>query len=144
VIAVAADDGERYHHAGGGAAIRPWIAGALGDARMKHAAPIVMQPRGGGAGRQSGFSTSIIHSAAKAAANYLTRCVGMELGEHKVRVNSVSPGPVATGILAKALGMETRKAEDAKATVPSFYAKTAPPRAPGYPTTPLNARCGSS
>ena len=55
----------------------------------------------------------MIYGAAKAAVNHLTRCVGMELGEHNVRVNSVSPGAIATGILAKALGMETAKAEQA-------------------------------
>ena len=49
----------------------------------------------------------MIYSAAKAAVNHLTRCVAMELGEHDVRVNSVSPGAIATGILAKALGRAT-------------------------------------
>ena len=85
---------------------------------MKHAAPIMMKQRSGSivnngsiAGHQAGYSTSMIYGAAKAAVNHLTRLVGMELGEHNVRVNSVSPGPIATGILAKALGMETAKAE---------------------------------
>src|SRR4029453_825598 len=70
---------------------------------MKHVAPIMMKQRAGSiinngsvAGRQSGYSTSMIYSAAKAAVTHLTRCVGMELGEHSVRVNSVSPGPIAT------------------------------------------------
>ena len=58
--------------------------------------------------------------------NHLTRCVGMELGEHNVRVNSVSPGPIATGILAKALGMETGKAETVTATINQIYSKAAP------------------
>ena len=87
---------------------------------MKHAGAIMMKQRSGSiinngsiAGHQAGYSTSMIYGAAKAAVNHLTRCVGMELGEHNVRVNSVSPGAITTGILAKALGMETAKAEQA-------------------------------
>jgi NAD(P)-dependent dehydrogenase (short-subunit alcohol dehydrogenase family) len=104
---------------------------------MKHAAPIMMKQRSGSiinngsiAGHQAGYSTSMIYGAAKAAVNHLTRLVGMELGEHNVRVNSVSPGPIATGILAKALGMETAKAEQATAKIKEIYAKASPiPRA---------------
>jgi NAD(P)-dependent dehydrogenase (short-subunit alcohol dehydrogenase family) len=104
---------------------------------MKHAAPIMMKQRAGSiinngsiAGHQAGYSTSMIYGAAKAAVNHLTRLVGMELGEHNVRVNSVSPGPIATAILAKALGMETAKAEQATAKIKEIYAKASPiPRA---------------
>jgi len=107
---------------------------------MKHAAPIMIKQRSGSiinngsiAGHQSGYSSSMIYSAAKAAVNHLTRCVGMELGEHNVRVNSVSPGPIATGILAKALGMETAKAEQATAKIKEIYAKASPIPRSGVP-----------
>jgi NAD(P)-dependent dehydrogenase (short-subunit alcohol dehydrogenase family) len=104
---------------------------------MKHAAPIMMKQRSGSiinngsiAGHQTGYSTSMIYGAAKAAVNHLTKCVGMELGEHNVRVNSVSPGAIATGILAKALGMEAAKAEEARVKLEEFFAKAQPiPRA---------------
>ena len=104
---------------------------------MKHAAPIMMKQRAGSiinngsiAGHLAGYSTSMIYGAAKAAVNHLTRCVAMELGEHNVRVNSVSPGAIATGILAKALGMETGKAEQATGKIKEIYAKAQPiPRA---------------
>jgi NAD(P)-dependent dehydrogenase (short-subunit alcohol dehydrogenase family) len=104
---------------------------------MKHAAPIMMQQRSGSiinngsiAGHLAGYSTSMIYSAAKAAVNHLTRCVAMELGEHNVRVNSVSPGAIATGILAKALGAETGKAEQLAGKIEDIYAKAQPiPRA---------------
>jgi NAD(P)-dependent dehydrogenase (short-subunit alcohol dehydrogenase family) len=104
---------------------------------MKHAAPIMMRQRAGSivnngsiAAHLAGYSTSMIYGAAKAAVNHLTRCVAMELGEHNVRVNSVSPGAIATGILAKALGMETNKAEQAAGKIKEFYAKAQPiPRA---------------
>ncbi len=107
---------------------------------MKHGGAIMMKQRSGSiinngsiAGHQSGYSTSMIYSAAKAAVNHLTRCVGMELGEHNVRVNSVSPGPIATGILAKALGMETTKAEGATGTIAAIYAKASPIPRSGFP-----------
>ena len=86
---------------------------------MKHTAGIMMKQRAGSiinngsiSGHLYGYSTSIIYSAAKAAVNHLTRCVAMELGEHNVRVNSVSPGPISTGILAKALGADADRAEE--------------------------------
>jgi NAD(P)-dependent dehydrogenase (short-subunit alcohol dehydrogenase family) len=104
---------------------------------MKHAGAIMIKQRAGSiinngsiAGHQAGYSTSMIYGAAKAAVNHLTRCVAMELGEHNVRVNSVSPGAIVTGILPKALGMDTAKADKATDTIKAFYAKAQPiPRA---------------
>jgi NAD(P)-dependent dehydrogenase (short-subunit alcohol dehydrogenase family) len=42
---------------------------------------------------------------------HLTKCVAMELGEKNIRVNSISPGGIATGIFGKALGLPTEEAE---------------------------------
>jgi NAD(P)-dependent dehydrogenase (short-subunit alcohol dehydrogenase family) len=107
---------------------------------MKHAGAIMMKQRSGSivnngsiAGHQTGYSTSMIYGAAKAAVIHLSRCAAMELGEHNVRVNSVSPGPIATGILAKALGMETTKAENATDKIAQIYAKTSPIPRSGIP-----------
>jgi NAD(P)-dependent dehydrogenase (short-subunit alcohol dehydrogenase family) len=104
---------------------------------MKHAAPIMVRQRSGSivnngsiAAHLAGYSSSMIYSAAKAAVNHLTRCVGMELGEHNVRVNSVSPGAIATGILAKALGMEADQADTLAEAMKERMAKAQPiPRA---------------
>jgi NAD(P)-dependent dehydrogenase (short-subunit alcohol dehydrogenase family) len=107
---------------------------------MKHCGAIMMRQHSGSiinngsiAGHQSGYSTSMIYSAAKAAVNHLSRCAGMELGEHNVRVNSVSPGAIATGILPKALGLETAKAEGATDTIAAIYAKVSPIPRSGFP-----------
>jgi NAD(P)-dependent dehydrogenase (short-subunit alcohol dehydrogenase family) len=77
---------------------------------MKHVAPIMKAQRSGSiinnasvAGSRAGFSSSVVYSATKAAVIQLTRSVAMELGEHFVRVNSISPGGIATGIFAKAI-----------------------------------------
>jgi NAD(P)-dependent dehydrogenase (short-subunit alcohol dehydrogenase family) len=85
---------------------------------MKHAAPIMIKQGGGSiinngsvAGRRAGYSTSMVYGAAKAAVNHLTVCAAMQLGEKNVRCNSISPGGIATGIFAKALGVEANKAD---------------------------------
>ncbi|WBU30667.1 glucose 1-dehydrogenase [Rhodopseudomonas palustris] len=100
---------------------------------MKHAAP-AMKKQGAGsiinngsiAGRLAGFSSSLVYGAAKAAVNHLTKCVAMELGESGIRVNSISPGAIATGIFGKALGLTTEAAEKTAATMREIY-KTAQP-----------------
>ncbi|MDX2203928.1 MAG: glucose 1-dehydrogenase [Hyphomicrobiaceae bacterium] len=104
---------------------------------IKHAAPHLMRQRSGSiinngsiAGHQAGYSSSMIYGAAKAAVNHLSRCAAMELGEYNVRVNSISPGAIATGIVAKALGMEAGKADKIAAEVARHSAKVQPiPRA---------------
>jgi NAD(P)-dependent dehydrogenase (short-subunit alcohol dehydrogenase family) len=92
------------------------VRGAL--AHIKHAAP-PMRAAGRGsivnigsiAGHRAGYSSSMIYSVAKAAVIHLTRCAAMELGEDGVRVNSISPGAIATGIFAKAVGMDHEAAD---------------------------------
>jgi NAD(P)-dependent dehydrogenase (short-subunit alcohol dehydrogenase family) len=104
---------------------------------MKHAAPY-MKKQGFGsiinngsiAGRLAGFSSSIVYSSAKAAVIHLTRCVAMELGEAGIRVNSISPGAIATGIFAKALGLTTDAAEHTPPVMREVYRSAQPiPRA---------------
>jgi len=72
---------------------------------MKHAAPVMMRQRSGSiinnasvAASRAGYSSSMIYSAAKAAVVQLSRCVAMELGEHNVRVNCISPGAIAADL----------------------------------------------
>ena len=100
---------------------------------MKHAAPH-MKKQGSGsiinngsiAGRLAGFSSSVVYGAAKAAVVQLTKCVAMELGESGIRVNSISPGAIATGIFGKALGLSTDAAEKTSAVMREAF-KTAQP-----------------
>ena len=100
---------------------------------MKHAAP-QMRKQGSGsiinngsiAGRLAGFSSSMVYGAAKAAVIHLTKCVAMELGESNIRVNSISPGAIATGIFGKALGLSVEAAEKTPAVMREVY-KTAQP-----------------
>ena len=107
---------------------------------MKHAAPIMMRQRSGSivnngsiAAHRAGYSSSMVYAAAKAAVNHLSRCAAMELGEHGVRVNSVSPGAIATGIVAKALGMEAGNADKAADKLGAAFAKAQPIPRTGVP-----------
>lgn len=52
------------------------------------------------------------YSAAKAAVIHLTRCAAVELGEKGIRVNSLSPGMIATGAFGKYTGMQSDEADD--------------------------------
>jgi NAD(P)-dependent dehydrogenase (short-subunit alcohol dehydrogenase family) len=47
----------------------------------------------------------------------------MELGEDSVRVNSISPGGIATGIFAKAFGMDAATADTTSETIKDALAK---------------------
>jgi NAD(P)-dependent dehydrogenase (short-subunit alcohol dehydrogenase family) len=104
---------------------------------MKHAAPVMMRQGSGSiinngsvAGSRAGYSSSIVYSAAKAAVIQLTRVVAMQLGERRVRVNCISPGAIATGILAKALGLPTEQAEATPDLIAPVWATAQPiPRA---------------
>lgn len=104
---------------------------------LKHAGPILMRQKSGSiinngsiAAHQAGYSSSMIYGAAKAAVNHLSRCAAMEFGEHNVRVNSISPGAIATGIIAKALGVEAGKADALADTLAQGFTKAQPiPRA---------------
>src|ERR1700740_555171 len=100
---------------------------------MKHAAPLMRRQGPGSitnngsiAGRLAGFSSSVVYGAAKAAVIHLTKCTAMELGESGIRVNSISPGAIATGIFGKALGLSTEAAEKTDAVMREVY-KTAQP-----------------
>lgn len=113
---------------------------------MKQAAPLMMRQRSGSiinnasvAATRAGYSSSMIYSAAKAAVVQLTRCVAMQLGEHNVRVNCISPGAIVTGILLKALGLAPAEADAAAGRLAERFATLQPlPRA-GMPDDVANA-----
>src|SRR5215472_9425931 len=52
------------------------------------------------------------YAAAKAASIHLTHCAAMELGEKGIRVNSISPGMIATGAFGKYIGMQLDEPDD--------------------------------
>jgi NAD(P)-dependent dehydrogenase (short-subunit alcohol dehydrogenase family) len=106
---------------------------------MKYVAPI-MKEQGGGciinnasiAGIRVGFGPTI-YSAAKAAVIQLTKCAAMELAPFGVRVNSISPGGIATPIIGKALGLETNDADRSVDALISYLKERLPLQRSGLP-----------
>jgi NAD(P)-dependent dehydrogenase (short-subunit alcohol dehydrogenase family) len=85
---------------------------------MKHVAPVMMAQNSGSiinngsrAASRVGRSPSLIYAAAKAALVQLSAAVAIQLGEHHVRVNTISPGGIATGFAAKSLGVDHDRAD---------------------------------
>jgi NAD(P)-dependent dehydrogenase (short-subunit alcohol dehydrogenase family) len=84
---------------------------------MKMVSPHMIAQRSGSiinissvANLRTGFS-SHGYTSAKAAVSHLTRSVASELGLMNIRVNSISPGGIATGIFGKNAGVEGSKAD---------------------------------
>lgn len=103
---------------------------------IKYAAPVMVRQGTGSivnvasiAGHQSGYSGQV-YAAAKAAVIHLSRCIAAELGEKNVRVNSLSPGAILTGIFGKAFGVEDNLADRTASVLEEDFAKFQPiPRA---------------
>ena len=103
---------------------------------MKYVAPIMQRQKAGSiittasvAGYRAGGS-SHAYSTAKAAVLHLTRSVAAELGEDGIRVNSISPGAIVTGIFGKGIGLDPGVADRELATLEARFAKAQPiPRA---------------
>lgn len=103
---------------------------------MKYVAPVMLRQRSGCilntgsvAAHRSGLSAQT-YSAAKAAVIHATRCVAAELGESNIRVNSISPGSIVTGVFAKNVGVDPNIADRYLATVTKRFADAQPiPRA---------------
>lgn len=91
------------------------VRGAL--AGMKYAVPVMAQQKSGSIinvasvnGTRAGLGGHY-YSAAKAALIHLTRCAVVELGEKGIRLNCISPGPIATGGFGKSAGHEPDAAD---------------------------------
>src|SRR5439155_1817228 len=86
-------------------------------AGLKYAARVMIPQKSGSIiniasvnGVRAGLG-GLYYSIAKAAAIHLTHCAAMELGEKGIRVNTISPGPIVTGIFAKGQGLPPDEAD---------------------------------
>jgi NAD(P)-dependent dehydrogenase (short-subunit alcohol dehydrogenase family) len=103
---------------------------------MKHAAPIMIAQGSGSiitiasAGGLRGGLSGHIYSASKAAVIHLSRSVASEISSNGVRVNTISPGGIVTGIFAKAAGLDGARADRALGVISDLFATVQPvPRA---------------
>ncbi len=103
---------------------------------MKHAAPIMIAQGSGtiitiaSVGGLRGGLSGHIYSASKAAAIHLSRCVAAEISGRGVRVNTISPGGIITGIFAKSAGLEGAKADRVLDAISDLFTTMQPvPRA---------------
>lgn len=96
---------------------------------MKHAVPHMRRQKSGSiinnasiAGHRYGYAPHV-YSAAKAAVAHLTRCVAMEVAEHNIRVNAISPGYIPTSIW---LTVDEAKEAGAMARLEAHFATKQP------------------
>jgi NAD(P)-dependent dehydrogenase (short-subunit alcohol dehydrogenase family) len=104
---------------------------------VKYAAPIMARLGSGsiisiasGAGIRGGASGHI-YSASKAALIHLSRCIASEVGELGIRLNTISPGAIVTGIFAKSFGLDGAAADRATAVISDLFSNLQPLRRAG-------------
>jgi NAD(P)-dependent dehydrogenase (short-subunit alcohol dehydrogenase family) len=112
---------------------------------MKHAAPVMIAQGSGSiitiasaAGLRGGLSGHI-YSASKAAVAHLSRSVASEISSKGVRVNTISPGGIVTGIFAKAAGLEGAAADRALGVISGLFATLQPVQRAGATDDIANA-----
>jgi NAD(P)-dependent dehydrogenase (short-subunit alcohol dehydrogenase family) len=92
-----------------------------------------MQAQGGGSILNNGStaahranSSPSLYSALKAAVCHFTRCMALELADHGIRVNTVSPGAIPTPIFLQSLGIPAAHQEQALAALQGVFARAMP------------------
>ncbi len=98
----------------------------------KHVAR-AMQEQGGGSILNNGStaahranSSPSLYSALKAAVCHFTRCMALELADHGIRVNTVSPGAIPTPIFLQSLGIPAAHQDRALAALQGAFARAMP------------------
>lgn len=111
------------------------LAAMLG---MKHATPR-MRENGGSiistasiAGLQNGFGP-ILYSVAKSAIIHTTKLAAAQLGPHKIRVNCICPGLIATPIFALGMGLATQVADQTVRSAEKAFDRSQPIPRTGLP-----------
>jgi NAD(P)-dependent dehydrogenase (short-subunit alcohol dehydrogenase family) len=78
-------------------------------------------------------SQSAVYSALKAAVSHFTRCAALELAEHRIRVNAISPGAIVTPIFLKALPIPPGREAEALDLLKQVFASALPAGRAGEP-----------
>ena len=78
-------------------------------------------------------SQSAVYSALKAAVSHFTRCAALELAEHRIRVNAISPGAIVTPMFLKALAVPAGRESEALDLLRQVFAGALPAGRAGDP-----------
>ena len=78
-------------------------------------------------------SQSAVYSALKAAVSHFTRCAALELAEHRIRVNAISPGAIVTPIFLKSLAVPEGRESEALDLLRQVFASALPAGRAGEP-----------
>lgn len=78
-------------------------------------------------------SQSAVYSALKAAVSHFTRCAALELAEHRIRVNAISPGAIVTPIFLKALSIPPSREAEALELLRQVFGSALPAGRAGEP-----------
>ena len=82
------------------------------------------------AGHRGGLSAHVYSASKNAAVSALTRSAAAELGEKEIRVNTISPGAIVTGIFGKNAGLAMSEADKVSGLAKEMFAAIQPiPRA---------------
>lgn len=107
---------------------------------VKHAAPLMTVSQTGSiisnasvAAYLGGYATSHVYAALKAAVVQFSKSVSLELAEQGIRVNTVSPGAIATGIFGRGAGLESSDAEQTVVKVQRMLKRAQPLARAGLP-----------
>jgi len=98
----------------------------------RYTAPVMIASGGGSilnngstAAHRANSSPSL-YSALKAAVCHFTRCMALELAEHRIRVNTVSPGAIPTPIFLQSMGIATEQQGQALKLLGEAFARAIP------------------
>ena len=85
------------------------------------------------AGHLGGYGPSHIYSSLKSAVIHFSKSVGLELAESGIRVNSVSPGAIVTGIFGKMNDDSSTIADEKSSSLKNAFSQAQPIQRAGIP-----------